>query len=215
MDIALRADIALTRHSFCIHAVQLVGTDHAAFNTSQKRLGVSDFREIPLSGNGIEERLHVTWDVLVNGGLASPSDFVRVTSTEAARIFNLYPRKGVLAPGSDADVILFDPAEVHTLSAKSAHGSIDTSLWEGRRVRGRVTHTVSRGRVLWADGVLDVPRGTGRFVPAAPFGSLYSGASAEQMLAAQQATDFPADTLGAWPVQRPHDPQATGGREEL
>jgi dihydropyrimidinase len=195
-------------------ALQLVGTDHAAFNTSQKRLGRTDFREIPLSGNGIEERLHVTWDVLVNAGLASPSDFVRVTSTEAARIFNLYPRKGVLAPGSDADVIVFDPDEVHTLSAQSAHGAIDTSLWEGRTVRGRVTHTVSRGRLLWADGVLDVPRGTGRFVPAAPFGSLYSGASAEQMLAAQRATDFPADTLGAWPVKRPEG-ATSGGREEL
>ena len=67
--------------------------------------------------------------------------------------------------------------------------------------------------MLWAGGVLDVPRGSGRFVPAAPFGSLYSGASAEQMLAAQRATDFPADTLGAWPVQRPG--AATGGREEL
>ena len=196
-------------------ALQLVGTDPAAFNTTQKRLGRHDFREIPLSGNGIEERLHVTWDVLVNSGMASPSDFVRVTSTEAARIFNLYPRKGVLAAGSDADVIIFDPAEEHTLSAATAHGAIDTSLWEGRRVRGRVTHTLSRGRLLWADGVLNVPRGTGRFVPAAPFGSLYSGAYADDMLAAQRATDFPAEALGVWPVAREGDAPKSAARDEL
>jgi dihydropyrimidinase len=163
-------------------ALQLVGTDHAAFNTTQKRLGRHDFREIPLSGDGIEQRMHVTWDVLVNGGLASPSDFVRVTSTEAARIFNLYPRKGVIAAGSDADVVVFDPAEAHVLGAAAAHGATDTCLWEGRRVTGRVTHTVSRGRLVWADGVLTLPRGTGRFVPTAPFGALYTGATTERKI---------------------------------
>ena len=198
-------------------ALQLLGTDHAAFNTSQKRLGRHDFRELPLSGNGIEERLHVAWEVLVNGGLASPSDFVRVTSTEAARIFNLYPRKGVVAEGSDADVIVFDPQEQHTLTAAGAHGAIDTSLWEGMRVTGRVTVTVSRGRVLWeSEGdVLRCERGTGRFVPARPFGSLYAGASPTQQAAAAQARDFPAELLGAAPVRRAGDAAAAASHDEL
>ena len=172
-----------------------------------------DFRETPLSGNGIEERLHVAWDVLVNGGLASRPDFVRVTSTEAARICGLYPRKGVVAAGSDADVIVFDPNEAHVLSARTAHGAMDTSLWEGRAVRGRVTHTLSRGRMLWADGQLRVSRGTGRFVPTAPFGALYAGADVAAQRAARLRRDFPPEALGDTPVAR--DDAAPPARDEL
>jgi dihydropyrimidinase len=144
-------------------------------------------------------------DVMVNSGLATASDFVRVTSTEAARIFNLYPQKGVIMAGSDADVVLFDPVQAHTLSAASAHGRIDTSLWEGRRVLGRVVTTISRGRVLWHDGVLSVEPNTGRFVPARPFGSLYSGASVAQAAARAAERDFPEELLGATPVKRAGD----------
>jgi dihydropyrimidinase len=148
---------------------------------------------------------------LVNGGLASASDFVRVTSTEAARIFNLYPRKGVLAVGSDADVIVFDPNEVHTLSAKTAHGRSDTSLWERRAVRGRVVSTVSRGRLLWHEGVLhaEEARGSGRFVPVRPFGGLYDGLlPLREAAATAAARDFPP------PVRRAGDEDAGAGAEE-
>lgn len=95
----------------------------------------------------------------------SLTDYVRATSAGAAWAFNVYPRKGRVAPGSDADVITIDPKGRTVASARTHHSNIDTNVYEGREMRGRVTHTVSRGRVVWADGMLDVTPGTGRFVP--------------------------------------------------
>lgn len=97
----------------------------------------------------------------------SLTDYVRATSAAAAWAFNIYPRKGRVAPGSDADVAVIDPEGTTVASAKTHHSNIDTNVYEGRRMRGRVTHTISRGRVVWAEGVLDVKPGTGRFVPMA------------------------------------------------
>lgn len=77
---------------------------------------------IPNGVNGMEERLHVVWEEVVNSGLMTPPDFVRVTSTAAAQIFNIYPRKGLIAPGSDADVIVLDPKKAHVISAGKCHG---------------------------------------------------------------------------------------------
>lgn len=184
--------------------LHLVGSDHAAFNTTQKRLGRQDFREIPVSGNGIEERLTVTYDVLVNTGLASASDVVRVCSTEAAMLWNLYPRKGVIQPGSDADVVLFDPRQRQVLSAKTHHSRIDTSLWEGRAVVGKVVMTVSRGRVVYEQDALTPAAAphTGRFVPAPPFGKLYQGLATHA--AVRDAVTHPPHVYGAVPVAR-HD----------
>ena len=96
-------------------------------------------RKIPNGIHGIEERLHVAWETLVNQGLITPSDFVSLTSTEAAKIFNVYPAKGVIQPGSDADVVIFDPTEEHTLSAATQFSVLDTSIYEGMRIRGRVS----------------------------------------------------------------------------
>ena len=97
------------------------------------------FRIIPNGIHGIEERLHVMWDTLVNTGLITPSDFVRLSSTEAAKIFNLYPQKGLIAPGSDADIAIFDPAKEHVLSAKTHHSALDTSVYEGMKIKGKVS----------------------------------------------------------------------------
>ena len=96
-------------------------------------------RVIPNGIHGIEERLHVMWETLVNTGLITPSDFVRLSSTEAAKIFNLYPQKGLIAPGSDADVAIIDPAKEHILSAKTHHSALDTSVYEGMKIKGKVS----------------------------------------------------------------------------
>lgn len=80
----------------------------------------------------------MVWQELVNSGRLSPSDFVRVTSTAAAQLFNVYPRKGVVAPGSDADVVIFDPHRDHVISAASHHSAMDTNIYEGYAVRGKV-----------------------------------------------------------------------------
>ena len=95
-------------------------------------------RIIPNGIHGIEERLHVMWDTLVNTGLIKPSDFVRLSSTEAAKVFNLYPQKGSIAAGSDADIAIIDPTKEHVLSAKTHHSALDTSVYEGMRIRGKV-----------------------------------------------------------------------------
>lgn len=145
--------------------LQILGTDHAVFNSTQKAMGKDDFRKIPNGVNGIEERLHIAWEELVNTGLLTPSEFVRITSTNAAKVFNIYPRKGTIASGSDADVILFDPREIHTISASTHHSRMDTNVYEGKKVRGRVKTTISRGRVVWNDGVISVAPGSGRYIP--------------------------------------------------
>ncbi|KAI3428696.1 hypothetical protein D9Q98_007519 [Chlorella vulgaris] len=156
-------------------ALQLVGTDHAVFNSTQKQVGRHDFRLIPNGVNGLEERMHVVWQELVNSGQLSPSDFVRVTSTAAAQIFNIYPRKGVIAPGSDADVILFDPLLEHSIAAATHHSAMDTNIYQGYRLKGKVVSTISRGRLVWHNGKLNITRGTGRFIPTPTFGPLFEG----------------------------------------
>ena len=142
-------DGAALRHALASGLLHLVGTDHAVFNSTQKAAGRHDFRKIPNGVNGIEERMHVTWELMVNSGLMSPSDFVRVTSTAAAKIFNIFPRKGVIAVGSDADVILFDPSIHHTLSAATHHSRVDMNVFEGMNITGKVITTISRGRIVW------------------------------------------------------------------
>jgi dihydropyrimidinase len=137
------------RHALAAGLLHLVGTDHAVFNSSQKAAGRDDFRKIPNGVNGIEERMHVTWELMVNSGLMSPSDFVRVTSTAASKIFNVHPRKGIIAQGSDADVILLDPTIQHTLSAATHHSRVDMNVFEGMNITGKVVTTISRGRVVW------------------------------------------------------------------
>jgi len=149
------------------------GTDHCCFTRAQKRLGQDDFTRIPNGCGGIEDRLHVLWQLGVNSGRISPEQFVALTSTNAARTFNLWPRKGGLEIGMDADVIVLDPAKTQTLSAATQRQNTDFSVWEGMDVQGVVVHTFSRGTHLWADGDLRAEPGRGRYLGRAPFGPAY------------------------------------------
>jgi dihydropyrimidinase len=151
------------------------GTDHCCFTKAQKRLGQDDFTLIPNGCGGIEDRLHVLWHLGVNSGRLSPEQFVALTSTNAARAFDLWPRKGRLDIGSDADVIVLDPARTKTLSAATQRQNTDFSVWEGMDVRGVVVHTFSRGAHLWADGELRAEAGRGRYLARDPFGHAYQG----------------------------------------
>lgn len=146
-----------------------LGTDHCSFNSTQKAAGRSDFRSIPNGVNGIGERMVLAWEALVASGLATPMEYVRAVSTAAAQAFNVYPRKGVLAAGSDADVVVLDPTGKTHISARTHFSKSDTNIYEGRAVTGRVVYTISRGRLLWADGALVCEPGTARFVPTPPF----------------------------------------------
>lgn len=104
-----------------------------------------------------------------------------------------------MAEGSDADVIIFDPAIQHTISAKSHHSAMDTNIYDGYRARGKVVSTVSRGRLVWHDGQLNVTRGSGRFVPTPPFGPLFDG------LDRLPTHLVDVDRYGGVPVRRPGD----------
>ncbi|CAL1403582.1 unnamed protein product [Linum trigynum] len=155
--------------------LQLVGTDHCAFNSTQKAFGIDDFRKIPNGVNGIEERMHLVWDTMVETGQMSVTDYVRITSTECARIFNIYPRKGAILAGSDADIIIFNPNSSVGISARSHHSRTDTNVYEGRRGKGKVEVTIAGGRVVWINDELKVSPGSGKYVEMPPFNYLFSG----------------------------------------
>ncbi|XP_031400839.1 dihydropyrimidinase [Punica granatum] len=155
--------------------LQLVGTDHCAFNSTQKSLGIDDFRKIPNGVNGIEERMHLVWDTMVESGQISVSDYVRITSTECARIFNIYPRKGAILAGSDADIIILNPNSSFEISANTHHSRTDTNIYEGRRGKGKVEVTIAGGRIVWVNNELTVTPGSGKYVKMPPFSYLFEG----------------------------------------
>ena len=140
-------------------------TDHCCFCADQKAMGRDDFTKIPNGCAGIEDRMSILWHHGVNTGRLTPSEFVRVTSTNAAQIFNLYPRKGAVAVGADADLVVWDPQATRTISASTHHQRIDFNVFEGMTVQGVATHTVARGTLVWVNGDLRAQRGAGRYLP--------------------------------------------------
>lgn len=151
--------------------ISVVSTDHCPFCLQgQKTLGEGDFTKIPNGGPGIEHRLDLLHDRGVLTGEISLRRLVEVFAAAPARLFGLYPRKGTIAVGSDADLVLFDPAERHTLSAATHHMAVDYSLYEGQEVTGRVRTVVSRGEVVIdAHQYVGTP-GHGRFLERGPSG---------------------------------------------
>jgi dihydropyrimidinase len=164
-------------------SLQTTATDHCTFCAPQKAAGRDDFRKIPNGCGGIEERMMVVWDAGVNSGRLTPSEFVAVTSTNAARIFNLYPRKGVVAAGSDADLVLWDPEGTRTISAKTQRSLVDYNIFEGRTVTGVPTHTVSQGKVVHARGDLRADRGAGRYLKRPAFAPVFAALGRKARLA--------------------------------
>ncbi|MBA5636470.1 dihydropyrimidinase [Duganella sp. LX20W] len=144
-------------------------TDHCTFCAAQKAAGKDDFTKIPNGCGGVEERMAVVWDAGVNTGRLTPSEFVRVTSANAAQIFNMYPRKGVIAVGSDADIVVWDPEGTRTISAKTQHAKGGFNVFEGRTVRGIPSTTMAAGKVVFDRGVLMAEEGAGRYVERPAF----------------------------------------------
>jgi dihydropyrimidinase len=149
-------------------SLQVVATDHCTFRLEQKRMGRDDFTRIPNGTGGIEDRMALLWTLGVNTGRLTPEEFVAVTSTNAARIFNIHDRKGAVAVGADADLVVWDPDAAKTISAASQHSNLDINVFEGMDVRGLPAITISRGNVVWENAELKVQRGEGRFVPRPP-----------------------------------------------
>jgi len=153
--------------------LQTTATDHCCFCADQKAMGKDDFRLIPNGTAGVENRLEVLWDQGVNTGRLTMNEFVRVTSTNAAQIFNIYPRKGSVSVGADADIVVWDPQATKTISAKTHQQKIDYNIFEGMTVTGCASHTISQGRLVFADGKLNVERGAGRYVDRPSFAHYY------------------------------------------
>ena len=152
--------------------LQVVSTDHCPFCfKEQKEMGRDDFTKIPNGGPGIEHRMSLIYSGGVAQGRFSVNRFVELVATTPARLFGLYPRKGTVAVGSDADLVLFDPDREHTISAATHHMRVDYSMFEGIRVKGMPDVVMSRGRVLVENNSFHGRPGAGEFLRR----SLYTG----------------------------------------
>jgi dihydropyrimidinase len=144
--------------------VQVVATDHCPFKWEQKKMGAKDFSKIPNGHPAIEHRMELLFSEGVNKGKISLNKFVEVSSTNAAKIFGMFPKKGCIAVGSDADILIFDPNEEHSLSVKSHHMNVDYSAYEGWELKGKGKTIILRGKVAIADGDVKIKKGFGQFV---------------------------------------------------
>ncbi len=152
-------------------ALSAISTDHCAFLwDGQKSLGKDDFTKIPNGGPGLEDRLKMIHHFGVGGGRISLNRMVDLLATQPAKLFGLYPRKGTIAVGGDADLVLFDPERRETISASTHHSRCDYNLYEGTEVVGAPELVLLRGSVIVEDGELVGTSGSGRFVPRARFG---------------------------------------------
>jgi len=144
--------------------VHTVGTDHCPFNMKQKRMGENDFSKIPNGAPGIEHRVELLFSEGVKKGRISLNKFVEVTSTYAAKIFGMFPKKGTIACGADADIVIFDPNEKHTISVDNHHHNCDYSGYEGWEVTGKCQTVLVRGKVAMDNNEIKLNKGYGQFI---------------------------------------------------
>jgi len=149
--------------------LQVVATDHCPFDFhGQKELGRDDFRKIPNGLPGVEDRIDLLHDGGVATGKISKERWVEICSTAPARLFGMYPKKGSIAVGSDADIVIYDPNLTRTISAKTHHMDVDYSCYEGRAVKGKSEIVLSRGKVIVEGDKFLGREGDGRFMRRAP-----------------------------------------------
>ena len=148
--------------------LQLVSTDHCPFDfEGQKDLGKGDFRKVPNGLPGVEDRVDLLYDGGVVAGRITRERWVEIIATAPAKLFGMFPRKGTIAVGSDADLVVYDPTATRTISAKTHHMDVDYSCYEGRQVRGRSDVVLSRGSVIVRDGEFTGKKGHGQFLKRA------------------------------------------------
>lgn len=144
--------------------VKVVATDHCPFKWEQKLMGKDDFSKIPNGHPAIEHRMELLFSEGVQKGKISLNKYVEVSSTNAAKIFGMFPRKGTIAVGTDADIVIFDPNEKHTISAASHHMNVDYSAYEGWEITGKVKTVLLRGKVAINDNKCILEKGYGQFI---------------------------------------------------
>jgi dihydropyrimidinase len=144
--------------------VNVVGTDHCPFMWEQKLMGKDDFSKIPNGHPAIEHRMELLFSEGVNKGKITPQKFVEITSTNAAKIFGMFPRKGTISIGADADLVVFDPQKKHVISAVTHHMNCDYSGYEGWEVTGKIDTVLLRGKVAVDVGEIKISKGYGQFI---------------------------------------------------
>ncbi|MEW6283614.1 MAG: dihydropyrimidinase [Candidatus Eremiobacterota bacterium] len=152
-------------HALVNDIIQVVGTDHCTFDfKGQKDMGKDDFRKIPNGLNGIEERINVLFTHGVKKGRISMSRLVELCCTNPAKLFGLYPQKGHLSPGADADVVVYDPNKKGTISARTHHSACDTNVYEGMALEGAPSLVFVRGKLSFEKGKFCGEKGFGRYL---------------------------------------------------
>jgi dihydropyrimidinase len=144
--------------------IQVVGTDHCPFMWEQKLMGKDDFSKIPNGHPAIEHRMELLYSEGVHKGKISLTKYVEVSSTNAAKIFGMYPRKGTIAIGSDADIVIFDPKKEHIISVETHHMNCDYSGYEGKKVTGKTETVILRGQVAIENEECHLKAGHGQFI---------------------------------------------------
>ncbi len=145
--------------------IQVVGTDHCPFNWDQKLMGKDDFSKIPNGHPATEHRMELLYFEGVHKGKISLTKYVELTSTNAAKIFGMYPRKGTIAIGSDADIVIFNPKKEHTISVETHHMNCDYSAYEGQKITGKTETVILRGKIAIENEVCKLKAGFGQFIP--------------------------------------------------
>ncbi|MBN4048423.1 dihydropyrimidinase [Flavobacteriaceae bacterium AH-315-O20] len=145
--------------------IQVVGTDHCPFMWEQKKMGIDDFSKIPNGHPAIEHRMEILYSEGVKKGKISLTKYVEISSTNASKIFGMYPRKGTIAIGSDADIVIFNPDKEHTISVNSHHMNCDYSAYEGLKVTGKTETVILRGQVAIENNACYLKAGHGQFIP--------------------------------------------------
>ena len=163
--------------------LQTTATDHCCFCVDQKRAGLDDFRKIPNGTSGVEDRMGVLWTHGVNTGRLTRTEFVAVTSANSAKIFNMYPRKGLIAAGSDADIVLWDPNGTRTISKDTHHQRIDFNIYEGMELTGIPAMTWMRGQLTWNRGDLRAVKGYGKYIDRPAFAPYWESVKLRNQLA--------------------------------
>jgi dihydropyrimidinase len=157
------------------NTLQIVSTDHCPFCfNEQKELGKGDFTKIPNGGPGIEHRMQLIYDGGVRAGRITLNRWVEITSTAPAKMFGMFPRKGTIAPGSDADIVIWDPEKEYTISVKTHHMAVDYSMYEGKKVKGNTDVVISRGEVIMEKEKFFGKPGRGNFVKRDTHGTAWN-----------------------------------------
>jgi len=170
-------------------SLSVVATDHCAFTTAQKRSGIGNFAKIPNGTGGLEDRLALLWTHGVNTGRLTMNEFVAATSTNIAKILNMYPKKGAVLVGADADLVVWDPAREKTISAKTQQSAIDYNVFEGLSVKGLPRYVLSRGRLSVVENEMKHQPGHGKFIAREPQGAVNRALSTWKELTAPRKVE--------------------------